>query len=302
MNNRLHNDLTDRSAPPVPTLPWENPLRGALALVRARPRLWLLLALPGVVSGGLDLIVAAAFPDTPYMRGMMQRMVGPPLGILAALCWLAMTSAMSMLVVGVPVSTVRDAFARPAYRIQPLVGLGCLVGVAVVPILMVVLVVATRATGLGAPSGFFQPPIYIAATVGIWLIGTRLGFAPDSVLLTMRGPLAALQHSWALTRGHVLRLLPYTALISGPSLGWAVYRIMPIDLNGLSDERLVPSASMPPEPPELAQSLVALVGRPLWLVYGTALGLLLWYRLRADEERFTLAAAAREIAVRSPKP
>jgi hypothetical protein len=95
------------------------------------------------------------------------------------------------------------------------------------------------------------------------------------------GPVHVFEHSWNLTRGRFWRLAAYWLLVVGPSYGvrW-VQR----------DDSMAEAGVL-----RLTVALVGIVFEAAWAVFGNALVLQLWYRLRAEKEGLGMERAASEI-------
>jgi hypothetical protein len=211
------------------------------------------------------------------------------MGFVAIVFGLGLTVAMARQVAGSPGTGVPDALRFVRFRLGRLVRLGCGCGAVVLPILWFVgyLVFGRQGMRVGGAPGTSPEPgqsgyFYLGLLVVSALIMVRLGFAFNAALFLDQDVRGSVRHAWTLTKGRWAWVLGYLLIANLPSM------------------IAIPLAFRTGQPPYatnvLAWQLAVGLLAALWSIFGTALWLLVWYRLRDEQERLGLPDVAAELA------
>jgi len=132
----------------------------------------------------------------------------------------------------------------------------------------------------------------VVLLVALVYLGTRLGFATTAALLGSRNPIEALQHSWELTRGNVLRVFGIEVLVTLPLFALLLCIIpMSFAASMISLSGGGPVASVLGGANSLLLAGVGSLYTPVLVAVSTVL----WYQLRREQAPVDEAALASEL-------
>jgi hypothetical protein len=182
-------------------------------------------------------------------------------------------------------------------RLVPLFGLSVLLTLSISSALLIVAVVfgiinavLPQASGLLPPApNLASIPFGIAGLSMVAVLILRVGFAFNSVLFSRKGIIDSVRESVRLTKGAWGRLVGFILLASAPTVVVLLLYFLPSSRSPYSGGVLA------------ARSVMGLV-TGLWSIYGTALWLLAWYRLRAAKDGLTVADFGDELDPSLPAP
>lgn len=293
-------DATSDAAAPL----WAAPVRGAWALCWRRPGLWLALTIPMLIASGLQVLsYSLLFGNGRYepggMTGLDLQWIALPVYLVASYCGIALTVAMAGEVTSCP-SDARQAFRLVISHLAAILRLGCLFGIVIGVILIVPIAWHVGGVIHWAIGGNGTPPLLRATNtnsgpLALWwwsiflILALRFGFSLNGLLFGHMGAIASIKDSFRLTRATWGRQFGYLLLGEAPGLG-------------LLALTWLPTMQAPYGFVATLTHAVANLITVIWSIFGTALWLLAWYRLRALKDGLTLTHFAAELNPSLPVP
>jgi hypothetical protein len=281
---------------------WDAPVLGAWALCWRRPGMWLLLTVPALLSMEAGLVRSSLLPGGALYNANVGGLQIVPwclanmLDFVATFCGVLLTVTMARELAGLH-DGLQPAARVVKGRLGPLLGL-TVVFVIIEGISLAIVGFVIMAGNYILPFHLDQPsprtilgsaPFWIASFCVTSVIRLRVGFAFNGVLFCRQGEFDSVRESLRLTKAAWGRLAGYLLLASFPAL-------ISLLLN------LLPAITLPYGRTGLAARAVVVLVTAVWSIYGTALWLLAWYRLRATKDGLSPAQLAAELYPNLPVP